>query len=91
MNTDLLLDGAIRKYGEDAQVIKAAEECAELSAALLQCRSRGTEASYEHACEEIADVGIMLSQLKRIFDEDKISKYESAKLKRLSERIGYKE
>jgi len=40
-----------------------------------------------HVCEEIADVEIMIEQLRYIFDVDLIDQFKSEKLERLEKRI----
>ena len=91
MNIDHLLDATIEHYGRDAQLLKAAEECAELTAAILQYTARGSHQEIMSICEEIADVKIMISQLERIFSKASIHSFESDKIERLASRIGYKE
>lgn len=50
-------------YGADHQIDKACEELQELIDAL-----RNPNATADNVCEEIADVMVMLEQLKYIFD-----------------------
>ena len=54
-------------YGKDAQAIQCAEELCELSAAILQYRRRRFSAEFDHVIEEIADVEIMLEQIKHLY------------------------
>lgn len=75
-NTNLY-ESIINKYGRSAQTEKAIEELAELIQALGKYRGfcfqgRLVEADKEvdHIAEEIADVTIMLEQLKIMFDLD---------------------
>ncbi|MGA4517378.1 hypothetical protein ACPA0F_08925 [Solibacillus silvestris] len=78
---------AIEKYGVAHQLIVAIEEMAELqketTKALRNCGSR------EHIIEEIADVEIMLFQMKQIFHikEEDIADYKNAKALRLQKRM----
>ena len=67
----------LNKFGNQAQYLKLIEEMAELTQAIL----KGTNVS-----EEIADVQIVLDQIKLLYP-DWIS-WEQVKLKRLRERIG---
>ena len=53
-------------YGKENQIIKAVEECAELQQSL--CNAFTKKANTSLIAEEIADVTIMLEQLKIIFD-----------------------
>jgi NTP pyrophosphatase (non-canonical NTP hydrolase) len=62
MNEIEILCAAIRAYGEKAQEEVAIEECAELIQAISH-KHRGRE---HNISEEIADVEIMLEQLKII-------------------------
>lgn len=77
----IICKGIIDKKGYSNQVLKAAEELSELSQAL--CRFlQGEDHNVE---EEIADVEIMLNQLKIMFDINDIEKWRDYKLKRLRE------
>lgn len=81
--TDLdVLKTAIEVYGADNQELVALEECCELVTAINHKR-RGRE---HNIAEEIADVEIMLEQLKIInncgADVDKIKKQKIARLER---------
>lgn len=75
---------AISIFGEEMQEIVAIEECAELIQAI----------SHKHRCrehnipEEIADVEIMLEQLKIINNcADEVEEIKKAKIQRLYDRI----
>lgn len=84
---DLLICKAISTFGEDNQKRIAQEELAELIQAISK-DCRGLEHNVE---EEIADVEIMLEQLRRIYDKDKVNKWKENKLKRLRLRIKERE
>lgn len=74
---------AITKFGMRKQRIKAAEETAELAQALLK-----DELGEPHNVEEeIADVEIMLAQMRLIYNQDTINGYVDAKLERLKRKI----
>lgn len=77
---------AIKVYGKDAQVLMAIEEMAELQNELCKDqRGRNTE---KNIAEEIADVEIMLEQMKLIFGiERQASNWKIYKIKRLQERL----
>ena len=87
---EILLD-ALEHYGERAQVDMMLEEMAELSKALLKLRRvkkhEITEPLFlvKNVEEEIADVEIVLNQMKRLFPGGGI--WMQAKLQRLEERI----
>lgn len=87
-----ILKHAISHYGETHQIDKAIEEMSELTKALLKLRY--AEKDYEldilqkAVAEEMADVGIMLLQLRMIFDFDStILQYEEEKVQRLQRQI----
>lgn len=87
-----ILKHAIQHYGKDRQIDKAVEELSELTKALLKYRyaSEGYETSIlrDSVAEEIADVGIMLRQLRMIFGFDTlILSYEGKKIERLNRRM----
>lgn len=72
---------AIDKFGEKSQKEMMLEEMNELSLAFLR-ESRGRESNVP---EEIADVQIMLNQMKLLYPE--WISWEQVKLKRLEERL----
>ena len=81
-----VLKAAIAHYGEQMQVVVAIEELSELQKELTKFL-RG-QADERHINEEMADVEIMLEQLKIIFDNRKpVTHWIGKKLKRLSEQL----
>lgn len=83
MSENIFAD-VIRIYGETSQENLAAEECAELILAISH-KHRGRA---HNIPEEIADVEIMLEQLKIINDcHNEVAKIREIKLARLKERI----
>lgn len=74
---------AITTYGEIPQIDVAIEEMAELIQALSKYK-RGKQHNVE---EEIADVSIMLDQLKLIFNNKKVKKIKRRKIARLKRRL----
>lgn len=89
MNEYEIYEQAVAHYGRINQLIKAMEECGELIQALA--RWSNGEAVFGNVCEEIADVEIMLEQLKIILG-DRYAEYlnlkKAEKLGRLAERLG---
>ena len=85
MNDDeiIILRKAINTFGGNNQIIKTIEELGELETALARYFDRN-KADNDNICEEIADVEIMLEQLKMIFDSKTIKRYKEIKLNRLS-------
>ena len=82
---------AIRTYGEQPQVDVAIEEMSELTKAILKYRraenKNKNEAEYleDNIIEEIADVQIMLDQMRIIFGDT--AEQEEFKLNRLWARM----
>src|SRR5680860_504054 len=79
---------ALKKYGIEKQMIKCIEELSELQKEL--CKHSLGQGSIEHITEEIADVEIMLEQMKiglcvDVLDLDDV---RTRKLDRLSKNIG---
>lgn len=87
MKKEEIFTKAIKQYGEKAQVDVAIEEMSELIQAILHER-RGRE---NNIAEEIADVEIMLSQLKMIYMcKHQVAEFKHKKILRLAERLGLK-
>lgn len=81
---------AIHRYGEAAQIDMAVEEMAELTKALCKVKratpGATTTAAVANVIEEIADVQIMLDQLRLIFARS-TDEVEEDKLRRLLGRL----
>lgn len=88
-----LLDRAITAYGAPAQMDMAVEEMAELTKALCKVKrvscAAEAKAVLENVVEEMADVQIMLDQLRIIFHRstEEVEEVEEAKLERLKNRL----
>jgi hypothetical protein len=80
-----VIERAIDHFGKESQILKAVEEMAELSAELM--RSMNSVGMNVKIIEEIADVMIMLEQLKVIFGEELVGNHVQSKLKRLKSRM----
>lgn len=78
-----ILEGAIAKFGEGTQIVKAIEELGELTVELA--RHRNGLGNIEALREELADAFVMLNQMELIFGD--VSEIEIAKLERLERRI----
>lgn len=84
---------SIAKYGKEPQCRQLMEECAELIQAvnkMLRYEDRPAEPEYyANLIEEIADVEIMLYQLKVMFniDDDQVFAFKVEKAKREQERL----
>lgn len=79
------LQEIISYFGEDNQKLKAIEELSELTIAILNAKNDKTE----NLIEEIADVEIMLKQLKLIYkiDKSEIKKAKEFKINRTLKMI----
>ena len=77
---------ALLLFGTDAQIKMFFEEAAELQNALCKL-ARGRD-SADHVAEEIADLTIMLEQLRLIFScNERVCEIMDEKCRRLAERI----
>lgn len=76
-----ILQRAVDTYGVEQQTDKAIEELSELTKALLKFRYEPTETRRNELLYEMADVGIMLSQLALMYGD--FNEQEIAKLDRL--------
>ena len=77
---------AITIYGSKNQIDMMLEEMSELQKEL--CKFRRGRNNLDNIAEEIADVEIMLEQMKIIFDvKDKVNIYKDFKIKRLEKRL----
>ena len=84
MTDNQIYTTAIRTYGEYHQECLAMEECAELIQAINH-KHRGRE---YNIAEEIADVEIMLEQLKIINNcRDEVEKIHKQKIERLYHKV----
>jgi NTP pyrophosphatase (non-canonical NTP hydrolase) len=77
-----ILRAAVEKYGPGAQRLKAIEELSELIRALARADDP------ENIAEEMADVEIMLAQLRIILGNDAdVERWKVKKLQRLNRRL----
>lgn len=89
---DTRIEKIINHFGINHQLIKLAEECSELTQAALKYRDKSlldnSTDLYENLVEEIADVEILIAQIKsRIINENQIKEKIEYKLNRTLERI----
>lgn len=81
-----VLSAAIAKWGDQAQVMMVFEEMSELQKEL--CKNWRGKDNAEEIADEVADVEIMLAQLKMIYGiEDKVQKHREYKIARLARRL----
>ena len=85
-----LLQRAIAKWGEDAQMKMVLEEMSELQKEI--CKLWRGKDNRDAIAEEVADVEIMLDQLKLMLDIPyQVEQHRQNKLQRLQERLEEKE
>lgn len=75
----IICNKAIHKFGYALQKIVAIEEMSELAQAI----SKSIRDKEHNVEEEIADVEIMLTQLKIMYNMEKVDEFRELKLKRL--------
>lgn len=82
---------ALRHYGDRNQILKAAEEASELSAAIMRYMGAsdiGLRSSPLLALvEELADVEIMCQQMRLVFGDQPVDAAKRQKLERLERRL----
>lgn len=86
INETEVLQRALDTYGSTLQIAMVFEEMSELQKELCKyLRGRG---SFEHIAEEIADVEIMLEQMKMLFCcTDDVRNERRRKVERLKDRL----
>ena len=81
-----LLQRAIAKWGEDAQMKMVLEEMSELQKEI--CKLWRGKDNRDAIAEEVADVVIMLDQLELTLDiQYQVEQYRQKKLRRLQKRL----
>ena len=87
MDEQKIYRAALAAWGADAQTLMVFEEMAELQKEL--CKAARGRDNREQIAEEIADVEIMLEQMKVLHDCAKaVAAYRKSKLRRLAVRGG---
>lgn len=77
---------ALEHYGAQSQTMMCFEEMAELAKEL--CKNARGEDNRRFIAEEIADVEIMLEQMKQLHDcRELVEQQKARKLRRLKERL----
>ncbi|MDS0525480.1 hypothetical protein NNC19_07300 [Clostridium sp. SHJSY1] len=82
MNKDtevVICKKAINTFGQAMQKVVVMEECSEL----IQAVSKSIRGENHNVEEEIADVEIMCTQLRLMYNNSKIDEIKQAKLERL--------
>ena len=81
-----ILFKALDAWPVEDQIMMVYEEMAELQKAL--CKNYRGKDNEDHIAEEIADVEIVLAQLKIIYNcEDRVEQYHEKKLNRIKKRL----
>lgn len=84
----VIYEMAITKYGQMNQIIKAVEEMSELTKELCKLLANDSKYSIEGIAEEIADVTIMIEQLRLMYNiNDEVCEMMDSKIRRLENRI----
>lgn len=78
---------ALQKWGLTFQVNMAIEEMAELTKVLLQSFRHNKTVNDEQIHEELADVEIMIEQLKTIYGFEAVERAKKVKLLRLEQML----
>ncbi len=101
MNKNKIYDRARSEWGDEAQMNMLVEESAEVIHAISKYRRITNDAmksgaewekAQEHLRAELADLEIMLEQIKRMIGETQVDAYKKDKLQNLAEkRLGMKE
>jgi len=91
MNAESIFEKALNKYGCPNQVDQTIEECAELIVAFNhERRNDRIDLAIDHAKKvitELADVAIMLEQMKLIYGKEKFREEYERKIRRLERRL----
>jgi NTP pyrophosphatase (non-canonical NTP hydrolase) len=84
---ETILRAALASYGCDRQILKMAEECAELTVALHHFQDGKVPAA--KVIEELADVLIMANQMRLLFGPSHVDLAVDYKLDRLGKRVAH--
>lgn len=84
-----LYNKAIELWGIESQVKMGIEEASELIQALCKMMRGPNERRYQNLCEEIADLEIVMDQIKKIYniDEKLVNKFKEEKLEKFKNKI----
>lgn len=85
IHKDAICYTALEHYGPHHQIVKCMEECGELIRALA--RHLCEENNRENVVEELADVDIMLAQMRYVFGQQDTARARVQKLARLKMRM----
>ena len=83
----------LEHYGAENQLKKLCEECAELVQAAIKFdiatskNGKQNIETYSHLCEELADVMIMIEQVRLTVSENAVNSFINEKIERQMRRI----
>lgn len=82
----------LEHYGAENQRRQLCEECAELIQAAIKYDRKGRNLganieAYSHLCEELADVMIMIEQVRLTVSENMVNSFINEKIERQMRRI----
>lgn len=78
-----LYEQALKKWGEEDQLFMFFEEVGELMKAVNKFRRKPNKDTFDNVCEELADVELVMNQIRIMVDESVIEKYRARKIERL--------
>jgi NTP pyrophosphatase (non-canonical NTP hydrolase) len=79
---------ALQRYGANHQLLKLAEECSELSAAIVRgIGDTRRKTNFQPIIEEAADVAICLEYVRHVFGNTVLDEAIKEKLERLTRRL----
>ncbi len=87
MSNEELYRKSLEHFGPERQLDKVQEEAAELILAVQKWKYNPSAANRDNMHEEIADLEIVIAQLKLFLAEPLIEKYRAEKLKRLAKIV----
>jgi len=84
-----IFDKSKKYWGIESQILMLAEECSELTVASLHLlRHSKIYLPLEHFAEEIADVELLIEEMKYYFNlHDTVKKYRKIKEKRVEKKL----
>ena len=83
----LVGEKCIEQWGLKEQIRQTIEECGELIVALSKYKRKVNASTEDDIREELADVELMINQLKQVFNPWKINQIRRKKVNRLYERL----
>lgn len=82
-----IMSEAIKTFGYSNQVAKFVEEAGECIASVMRFQTKPNSFNQDKMCEELADLAIMVEQMKIMFSKCTIKEHYDKKIVRLEERL----